>query len=83
MKITGEHLRDGKEFRFLDKPRYAAAANFIAIKDDEVIVTRRATDLFALPDDVPVIANWHGERRTDAFLLTVGDLKAKALEFGR
>ncbi|MGA3006067.1 MAG: hypothetical protein ABSE20_30610 [Acetobacteraceae bacterium] len=58
-----------------------SAANFIAIKDDEVIVTRRATDLFMLADNVFVIANWHGERRTDAFLLTVGELK-KAEQFG-
>jgi hypothetical protein len=83
MRVTGESLRDGKEFCFIGKPGNAAAANFVAITDDEVIVTRRATDLFALPDEVPVIANWHGEWRTDAFLLTIGDLRAKAQEFGR
>lgn len=81
MRITGDSLRGGMEFRFLNKPGNAAAANFIAVTNDEVIVTRRATELFALPDNVPVIANWHGERRTDAFLLTVGELKAKATEF--
>jgi hypothetical protein len=60
-----------------------ASANFVAIKEGEIIVTRRASDLFDLPDQVLVIANWHGERRTDAFLLTIRDLKAKAKEFGR
>jgi hypothetical protein len=29
----------------------------------------------------PVIAHWHGEWRTDGFLLTVGGLKAKAAEW--
>jgi|HubBroStandDraft_6_1064221.scaffolds.fasta_scaffold725004_2 hypothetical protein len=83
MRITSESLRPAGEFRFVTKPGYAAAANFIAIRDNEVIVTRRATDLFVLPDDMSVIANWHGERRTDAFLLTIGELKARAAEFGR
>lgn len=81
MRIIGEFLRPGNEFRFVNKPANAAAANFIAINGEEVIVTRRATDLFTLPDNVPVIANWHGERRTDAFVLTVGELRTKAAEF--
>ncbi|HEY5299358.1 MAG TPA: hypothetical protein VIJ55_01670 [Acetobacteraceae bacterium] len=78
MEITGESLRPGTEFRFTVKPKNAAAANFLAITNDEIIVTRRATDLFALPDDVLMIANWHGERRTDAFLMTIRELRAKA-----
>ncbi len=83
MKITGESLRSGSEFQFVSKPTVMASANFIAIKEGEIIVTRRASDLFDLSDQVSVIANWHGERRTDAFLLTIRDLKAKAKEFGR
>jgi hypothetical protein len=83
MKITGESLRSGSEFRFVTKPTVMAPANFVAIKENEIIVTRRPSELFNLPDHVWVIANWHGERRTDAFLLTVGDLKAKAKDFVR
>jgi hypothetical protein len=41
-------------------------------------VTHYATDLFALTDDTQVIANWHGQWRTEAFLTTVGALKSKA-----
>lgn len=82
MKITSESLRKGDEFRFVNKPSVMAAANFIAVAGDEIFVTRRATELFTLPDEVPVIANWHGERRTDAFLLMIGELKTKARDFG-
>ena len=82
MKIVSDTLRPASEFQFVSKPTNAAAANFIAVKKDELIVTRRASDLFALPDDTTVIANWHGERRTDAFLLTIAELKAKANAYG-
>jgi len=78
MRIVGETLKPGCEFEFCAPPDRQAAASFVAIAADEAIVTRRAADLFGLPDDTPVIANWHGERRTDAYLLTVGELKAKA-----
>ncbi len=82
VKIVSETLRPGSEFRFESKPTNMAAANFIAVKKDQLIITRRASDLFALADDTPVIANWHGERRTDAFLLTIAELKAKANAYG-
>ena len=77
MKITSESIRSGSEFQFQTKPERAAAANFIALNGDEVIVTRYAAELFQLPDKTQMIANWHGVNRTDAFLLTVGDLKMK------
>ena len=82
MKVVSETLRPGSEFRFVSRPTNMAAANFIAVKKDELIITRRASDLFALSDDTTVIANWHGERRADAFLLTVAELKAKANAYG-
>jgi hypothetical protein len=82
MRIVSETLRPGCEFEYCAKPTSLAAANFIAIEKDEVIVTRRAADLFGLPDDTPVIANWHGEWRTDAFLTSVAELKSKAHAFG-
>jgi hypothetical protein len=78
MKIVGEALKPGSEFEYCARPDCQAAASFVAIGKDETIVTRRAADLFRLPDDTPVIANWHGERMTDAYLLTVAELKVKA-----
>ena len=74
MKITGEELRRADEFRLTAKPRNLAAASFIALLDGEVIVTRRLADLLMLPPTTPVLANWHGERRTDVFLMTLADL---------
>jgi hypothetical protein len=58
-----------------------AASTFLAILPDEVKVTRRATDLFDLPDKTPVLAHRHGERRTGGFAMTVGELKAKAAAY--
>jgi hypothetical protein len=78
MKVVSETVRPGSEFQFDSKPANMAAANFIAVTKDELLITRRASDLFALADDTTVIANWHGEWRTDAFLLTVAQLKEKA-----
>jgi hypothetical protein len=43
-----------------------------------VVVTHRFSSLAHLPPSTPVIANWHGGVRTEAFLSTVGDLKATA-----
>ena len=62
-------------------PRNMAASTFLAILPDEVKVTRRATDLFDLPDKTPVLAHRHGERRTGGFAMTVGELKAKAAAY--
>ena len=67
MIIKGDDLRDGSEFRFTTKPSSQAAAVFIAITSDGVITTRRYSDIAGMPGDTIVIANWHGERRTDAF----------------
>ncbi len=82
MRIVSETLRPGCEFEYCDKPTNLAAANFIAVESDEIIATRRAADLFRLPDETPVIADWHGEWRTDAFLTNVAELKSKAHTFG-
>ena len=79
--ITGE-VRPGSEFRFENKPSNAAAATFAALVDGRLVVTRYAAHLFHLPDDTPVLAHWHGQWRTDGFATTVGELKAKAREFG-
>jgi hypothetical protein len=74
----GYALRPGSEFEFTSKPSNMAASTFTAITPERVIVTRRFTNLESLPAETPIIAHWHGERRTDAFLSTVGELKAKA-----
>jgi hypothetical protein len=81
MRITGDDLRDGDEFEFTNKPSNLASALFIAITDDEVIATREFSALGRLPDKTPVIANWHGQHRTDGFLTTVGELKKKAAQY--
>jgi hypothetical protein len=78
MTIEGSDLRPGSQFEFTTAPRNMAASSFVAIAADRVIVTRRFADLATLPADTPVIAHWHGQRRTDAFLTTVGELTAKA-----
>ncbi len=74
-------VRPGSEFEFKTKPGNAARATFITIRDGKFFVTRYATSLFDLNDDVIVIANWHGTYRTDAFETTVGELKEKAKNF--
>jgi len=74
----GYDLRPGSEFEFTVKPSNMAASTFMAIAPERVIVTRRFTSIEILPPETVVIAHWHGERRTDAFLSTVGELKAKA-----
>jgi len=81
MIITGD-MRPETEFRLQVKPENMQAASFIALGADEVVVSRRLTDLFRLPDDCVVLANWHGERRTDVFRTTVGYLKKLAAGYG-
>jgi hypothetical protein len=82
MKIEGDDfLQAGDWFQFsTKKPHVAAQANFCIILPDKVYVTRYAKALWQHPDETPVIANWHGERRTDAYATTVGQLRAKAKE---
>lgn len=75
---TGD-LRSGDEFEFTCNPNNRAASTFAALTSDDLLVTRRATALFDLPDDTPVLAHWHGQYRTDGFGMTVGMLKAKAV----
>ena len=79
LSIIGDDLRPGDEFKFVSNPANRASSTFAALTSDGLLVTRRATDLFDLPKDTPVLAHWHGERRTDGFATTVGMLKAKAL----
>ena len=79
--IEDADVRDGKEFEFTKKPSNMAASTFTAITNDKTYVTRRFTNLKDLPDDTPVIAHWHGHRRTDAFILTISKLKEKAAKF--
>ena len=58
-----------------------AASTFTAITPERAIVTRRFTNLAKLPPDTPVVAHWHGQYRTEAFVTTVGELLAKAGEW--
>jgi hypothetical protein len=74
-------LQPGERFRFTSKPSNMAASTFTAVTPERLVVTRRFVNLRDLPPETPVIAHWHGERRTDAFLSTVGDLAAKAALF--
>ncbi len=77
--IEDDDLREGDEFRFTNKPNCKASSTFIAVRNDEVVVTRRFSNLENLPDDTPVIAHWHGQYRTEGFQSTIGALKKKAV----
>jgi hypothetical protein len=83
MKIVGDDIRRGQEFRFTATPTSKSSATFITVVNEEIIVTRRASDLFLLPNNHPIVAHWHGTRRTDGFATDVGELKRKAEEFVR
>jgi hypothetical protein len=85
MKITPcekDDLRDGEEFIFVKKPTVQAPSTFTAVTNDEIIVTRRFSNIGHLPDATPVIAHWHGQYRTEGFLSTVGYLKKKSKTLG-
>jgi hypothetical protein len=71
LSITGDGLRPGDEFRFINKPANCASSTFAALTGDGLLVTRRATALFHLPDETPVLAHWHGQYRTDGFAMTI------------
>jgi len=76
-KIEGPDVRDGSEFRLLRKPTQAQASTFSVLHDGGLYVTRKPTDVLSLFGDrpnLPVLAHWHGEYRTDGFALTVGEL---------
>ena len=74
----GKDVRPGAEFRLSVKPTNRSAATFVAVHQGAIHVERSVACLFKLPDDTPVIANWHGERRADAFSTTAGELKRLA-----
>jgi hypothetical protein len=77
-----EDLRDGAEFIFVKKPTVQAPSTFTAVRGDEVLITRRFSSFENMPDETPVIAHWHGQYRTEAFLSTVGELKRKSKTLG-
>ena len=70
--------RPGSEFRLTAPARRQSSATFVAVWDGTIRVTRRLSELFDLPDEVPVVAHWHGQFRTDGFALTVGELRLLA-----
>jgi hypothetical protein len=76
--ITG--ARPGSEFRLTERADRLSNATFVAVWDGTIHVTRRLSDLFSMPDEVPVVAHWHGQYRTDGFALTVGELRSLAEE---
>ena len=57
MKIIGDEVRRGEEFRFTAKPTSKANTTFVTVVNDKIIVTRRASDLFTLRNDHPVVAH--------------------------
>lgn len=77
LDFTGD-IKDGGAFRLTTKASSQANAVFIAQDGERIVVTRRAIDLLHLPDSTPVLANWHGQYRTDAFRLTIGGLRKLA-----
>lgn len=78
--IIGD-VRPGEEFSFEKKPTNLAKATFVALVDGKLVVTRRAIELFSLPDETPILAHWHGNHRTDAFVMNVRTLKEKAAAY--
>lgn len=76
MKIEGAN--PGSGFRLTTKPSNMAHSTFTAITEDKAIVSRRLTDILSLNDNTPVIAHWHGQYRTEAFALTIKELKELA-----
>jgi len=73
-KLTGD-VQPGERFIMEKPPQQAAQATYITICDGNLYATRHVTELFNLPNDTKVLANWHGKYRTDVFDLTVGKLK--------
>jgi hypothetical protein len=74
--ITG--ARPGAEFRLTEPANNLSSATFVAVRDGTIYVTRRLSDLFTMADEVPVVAHWHGQYRTDGFAMTVGELRMLA-----
>jgi hypothetical protein len=79
MKMTSNIIRSGDDFQLTAKPRSHSAHTFTAfVQPDNVYFTRRVAELFTLPDDTPVLVNWHGAHITEGYATSIGDLKAKA-----
>lgn len=55
------------------------------VADDRVVVRciPNAKELLTLPDQVPVMAQWRGEWRSDFFQFTVGQLREHCLAHPR
>ncbi len=76
MKFIGE-TRPGSEFRLLVSHAAKATATFVGptVDGSAMRVTHRAAELFDLPDSAEILAHWHGKWRTEAFALTIGQLR--------
>jgi len=76
MRVEG-HPRKGAEFEFYDAS-LSMKAPIIALTEKAAIYGTSFKQIEHLPDETVVIACWHGQYRTDGFLTTVGELRAKA-----
>jgi hypothetical protein len=86
MMIVGDDLslQSGVWFQFASKKKDHVAwpATFCIFAEGIAYVTRYPNKLWRYPDETPVIANWHGERRTDSFVTSVGELREKGRALG-
>jgi len=82
MKIYGPELHPAVEFKFMNTLTSMSASTFSALTEEGLFVSRTFYDLCALPDNTPVMAHWHGARRTDAFVGTLGEFKQMAKDQG-
>ena len=82
MNIFGDCIQPGSEFEITKKPTWEARSTFSAITDQGLHVTKRLSDLFNYEDDTMVLAHWHGTYATNAYILTVGQLREKAQKKG-
>jgi len=76
MKVEG-HPRKGEEFEFHDAT-LSMKAPIIALVEGGAVYGTSFKQVEHLPDETTVIACWHGQWKTDGFLTTVGELRAKA-----
>ena len=79
MKVEGS-LQAGENFEFCDSS-LSRNAPFIALVAGGAICGQSFKHINHLPDETVVIACWHGKRKTDGFLTTVGELRSKAEKF--
>lgn len=82
MKIYGSELKPASEFKFTNTLTSMSASTFSALTEEGLFVSRTFYDLKDLPEETPVMAHWHGARRTDAFVGTLGEFKQLAKDQG-